>query len=138
VLSAAVPYPFLPKSGATVAGAQKSITRLQHFLYSITQCHAPVRCQRLSQLFKEPACPLALGTKSETGRSANAVRVPLIARPSPVFPTEPHLTLPLLRFSSPSRFQLLLDTASYLVNLHLLFIDCFPREGRLLFPATSD
>jgi hypothetical protein len=80
---AAVSVPFLPKSGATVADVQNSITRLQHLFIPITQCLPPVRPRGWATSLKT-LLAASMWHAAQTGRSAkfaNAVCVPLIAPP---------------------------------------------------------
>ena len=81
--SRTVSVPFLPKSGATVADVQNSITRLQHLFIPITQCLPPVRPRGWATSLKT-LLAASMWHAAQTGRSAkfaNAVCVPLIAPP---------------------------------------------------------
>jgi hypothetical protein len=52
--SRTVSVPFLPKSGATVADVQKSITRLQHLFIPLLNAYLPF-AQGAGRLLKDPA-----------------------------------------------------------------------------------
>jgi hypothetical protein len=125
---AAVSVPFLPKSGATVADVQNSITRLQHLFIPITQCLPPVRPRGWATSLKT-LLAASMWHAAQTGRSAkfaNAVCVPLIAPPFACFLVS-GCNLPYLLAASPlltfAAFNHL--TLHRTPHLHLLFIDCF-------------
>jgi hypothetical protein len=114
---------------------QKSITRLQHLFIPITQCLPPVRSRGWATSLKT-LLAASMWHAAQTGRSANAVCVPLIAPPFACF-LDSGCNLPYLlaaSLSSPSRFQSP-DTApssAFAFIIHRLLPLASPGKAALL------